>query len=203
MLEKAMANLIKNGFQARYVENAAEATAMVLGKITPGASVGVGGSITIRQLNLIEILRQQGHKVYDHWQEGLSPDEIREMQWHNLTSQVFLASTNAITADGKLVNTDNTGNRVAAMIFGPQQVIVVAGKNKIVADVDAALQKIKEKVTQLVARRRQENTACAATGICEDCDGPHRLCRATTILERKTMGVGTFSVIIVGEPLGY
>ncbi len=203
MLAKAMKNLVKNGFQASFAENAAAAKAMVLAMITPGAAVGVGGSVTIRQLHLIETLRRQGHEVYDHWQEGLSPEEIREIKLHHVTSPFFLTSTNAITQDGKLVNIDNTGNRVAAMIFGPQQVIVVAGKHKIVADVDQALQRIKEIVTPLVARRRRDNTPCAVTGKCEDCDSPHRLCRATTILERKTMGVGTFSVIIVGEDLGY
>ncbi|MGD0218073.1 MAG: lactate utilization protein [Desulfobaccales bacterium] len=203
MLELAMANLIKNGFQARYVETGADAKALVLGMISPGAAVGVGGSVTIRQLHLIETLRQQGHEVYDHWQEGLSPGEIREIKLHHITSPFFLTSTNAITLDGKLVNIDNTGNRVAAMIFGPQQVIVVAGKHKIVADVDEALRRIKDTVTPLVARRRGDNTPCAVTGKCEDCDSPHRLCRATTILERKTKGVGTFSVIIVGESLGY
>ncbi len=203
MLAIAMKNLIKNGFQARYVETGANAKALVLGMIPPGAPVGIGGSVTIRQLNFIETLRRQGHEVYDHWQEGLSPEEIREIKLHHVTSPVFLTSTNAITQDGKLVNIDNTGNRVAAMIFGPQQVVVVAGKQKIVADVDEALRRIKEIVTPLVAQRWRYNTPCAVTGKCEDCDSPHRLCRATTILERKTMGVGTFSVIIVGEALGY
>ncbi len=202
MLAIALKNLIKNGFQAQYVETGAEAKALVLGMIPPGAPVGIGGSVTIRQLNFIETLRQQGHAVYDHWQEGLSPEEIREVQLHHVTSPFFLTSTNAITQDGKLVNIDNTGNRVAAMILGPQQVIVVASKQKIVADVDAALKRIKEEVTPLVARRLRYNTPCAVTGTCEDCDSPHRLCRATCVLERKTRGVRAFSVIIVGEALG-
>jgi L-lactate utilization protein LutB len=202
MLAKTMKNLSKNGFKASFVESAAAAKAMVLGMIPPGAPVGIGGSVTIRELHLIESLRQQGHEVYDHWQEGLSPEEIREIKEHHVTSPVFLTSTNAITQDGKLVNIDNTGNRVAAMIFGPQQVIVVAGKHKIVADVDAALLRARDTVAPLVARRLGVNTPCAVTGKCDDCDSPHRLCRVTTILERKTMGVGTFSVIIVGEALG-
>ncbi len=202
MLAIAMKNLIKNGFQARFVETGAEAKALVLGMIPPGAPVGIGGSVTIRQLNFIETLRQQGHAVYDHWQEGLSPEEIREVQLHHVISPFFLTSTNAMTQDGKLVNIDNTGNRVAAMIFGPQQVIVVASKQKIVADVDAALKRIREEVTPLVSRRLRYNTPCAVTGTCEDCDSPHRLCRATCVLERKTRGVGAFSVIIVGEALG-
>lgn len=203
MLAETMANLVKNGFQASFAETAVAAKAMVLGMIPPGTPVGVGGSVTIRQLWLIEALRQRGHEVYDHWQAGLSPEEIREIKLHHLTSPFFLTSSNAITQDGKLVNIDNTGNRVAAMIFGPQHVIVVAGKNKIVANVDEALKRIKEEVAPINAQRRQDRTPCAVTGKCEDCASPHRLCRVTAILERKTKGVGVFSVIIVGETLGY
>ncbi len=203
MLAEVMANLNKHGFQASFAETAAAAKAMVFGMIPPGVPVGIGGSITIRQLHLIEILRQQGHEVYDHWQPGLSPEEIREIKLHHITLPVFLTSTNAITQDGKLVNIDNTGNRVAAMVFGPQHVVVVAGKNKIVANVDEALKRIKEKVAPATAQRRQDQTPCAVTGKCEDCQSPHRICRVTSILERKTKGIGIFSVIIVGETLGY
>ncbi len=200
---EVIANLIQNGFQAGFAETAASAREMVLGMISPGAPVGVGGSVTIRQLNLIETLRARGHEVYDHWKEGLSPEEIRETKLRHITSPFFLTSTNALTRDGKLVNIDNTGNRVAAMAFGPEHVIVVAGKNKIVAGLDEALDRIKTKVAPVNASRRQDKTPCAATGKCQDCKSPGRICRVTTILERKTKGVGTFSVIIVGETLGY
>jgi hypothetical protein len=141
--------------------------------------------------------------VHDIWQEGLSPKETKEIMFKHFTATSFLTSTNTITQDGKLVNIDNTGNRVAAMIFGPQHVIVVAGKNKIVANVDEALQRIKESAAPVNAQRRQDKTPCAVTGKCEDCTSPHRICRVTTVLERKTRGVGAFSVIIVGETLGY
>ncbi|MHB8068874.1 MAG: lactate utilization protein [Desulfobaccales bacterium] len=203
MLAEVMANLNKNGFQASLAETAVDAKEMVLGLIPPGAAVGVGGSVTIRQLHLIETLCGQGHEVHDHWQQGLSPEEIREIKLRQIASPVFLTSTNALTRDGKLVNIDNTGNRVAAMIFGPQHVIVVAGINKIVANLEEALRRIKEKVAPVNTRRRQDQTPCAVTGKCEDCHSPHRLCRVTTILERKTRGVGTFSVIMVKEDLGY
>lgn len=196
-------NLTRNGFQACFVETAAEARETVLRMVPLGAPVGVGGSVTIRQLNLIETLRGQGHEVYDHWQEGLSPDEIRAVKLKHITSPVFLTSTNAITQDGRLVNIDNTGNRVAAMVFGPEQVIVVAGQNKIVAGLDEALERIKTKVAPVNTQRRGDKTPCAVTGQCQDCHSPDRICRVTAILERKTKGVGTFSVIIVGETLGY
>ncbi len=203
LVAEVIKNLISNGFQAGFVETAADARDRVLGMIPPGVAVGVGGSVTIRELHLIEVLRERGHRVHDHWQEGLSPQEIKEVKLHHITSPVFLSSTNAITRDGKLVNIDNTGNRVAAMAFGPEHVIVVAGKNKIVASLDEALNRIKTKVAPVNASRRQDKTPCATTGKCQDCKSPGRICRVTTILERKTRGVGTFSVIIVGETLGY
>ena len=203
LVAEVIANLKKNGFQASFAETAAVARDMVLGMVPSGVPVGVGGSVTIRELHLIETLRKRGHKVYDHWQEGLSPEEIRETKLRHITSPVFLSSTNAITLDGRLVNIDNTGNRVAAMIFGPEHVIVVAGKNKIVSGLDEALNRIKTKVAPVNAFRRQDKTPCAATGKCQDCKSPGRICRVTMILERKTRGVGTFSVIIVGETLGY
>lgn len=203
MLDEVIQNLVKNGFQASFAETAAAAGQMVLGMIPPGVPVGVGGSVTIRQMNLIDILRERGHEVYDHWQDGLSRDQIKEIKLHHITSPFFLTSINAITRDGKLVNIDNTGNRVAAMIFGPEHVIAVAGKNKIVSGLEEALHRIKTEVAPVNANRRQDKTPCAVTGKCEDCNSPGRLCRVTTILERKTKGVGTFSVIIVGETLGY
>ena len=195
--------LNKNGFQASFAKTAAEARDMVLELIPPGVAVGIGGSVTIRQLDLIRLLRQQGHEVLDHWQEGLTPEQAKDIKRRHGSSPVFLTSTNAITRDGKLVNTDNTGNRVAAMIFGPAHVIIVAGKNKLVDGLDQALARIKTTVAPENAKRRQDKTPCAKTGECQDCDSPGRLCRATVILEKKTTGVGRFSVIIVDEPLGY
>jgi len=98
---------------------------------------------------------------------------------------------------------DNTGNRVAAMIFGPRHVLVVAGENKIVDDVSAAIKRIKEKVVSKNTSRRGDRTPCAQGEPCQDCNSPDRLCRVTSIIEKKTKGVETLTVIIVGESLGY
>ncbi len=200
---EVIANLSRNGFAALWVETAQAAREQVLGIIPAGAAVGVGGSVTIRELNLLEDLRRRGHPVYDHWQDGLTPEDIRTVKLKQITAPFFLTSTNAVTRDGRLVNIDNTGNRVAAMIFGPEHVIVVAGRNKIVATVDDALARIKSAVAPQNASRRKDKTPCAVTGRCEDCSSPGRLCRVTTILDRKTRGVGTFTVILVGQDLGY
>ena len=105
--------------------------------------------------------------------------------------------------DGKLINIDNTGNRVAAMIFGPEHVNAVVGKNKIVADVHEAVFRTKNHVAPANTKRRNDKTPCAADGKCHDCDSPDRLCRVTSILEKKTRGVAKFTVILVAEELGY
>lgn len=203
MYEDLISNLTGNGFDAQVAGTADEAKSLIMGMIPSGVAVGVGGSMTVRELGLLTALRERGHEVLDHWQEGLSPEEARRVKLGQLTAPVFLTSVNALTKDGVLVNVDNTGNRVAAMIFGPGQVIAVVGRNKIVADVPTALERIKTCVAPLNAMRRKDKTPCAKTGTCEDCRSPGRLCRVTTILERKTRGMEKFTVIIVDQELGY
>lgn len=198
-----LAELRKNGMDATFVPTADEARAKVLEIIPSDVTVGIGGSVTIRQLGLIETLRERGNEVFDHWQSGLSKDERMATARKHVSADYFISSSNALTTDGKLVNTDNTGNRVSALIFGPQHVIVVVGTNKIVDDVEEGLKRIKQKAAPLNSQRRKDNTPCAKGKDCPDCNSPDRLCRVTSIIEKKTKGVGSFSVIIVGEELGY
>jgi L-lactate utilization protein LutB len=199
--QELVKQLKKNGFEAVVAADAAQARAKVLELIPEQSEVGVGGSETIRQLGLIEALRERGCLVFDHWRPGLSRDEVKAIKDRHGASPFFLTSTNALTRDGRLINTDNTGNRVAAMIYGPRQVIVVAGRNKVVENVDQGLERVKW-VAPRNAKRRNDPTPCAKTGQCEDCHAPARLCRVTTILDRKTRGVGRFTVILVDEDLG-
>ncbi len=116
---------------------------------------------------------------------------------------VFLTSSNAITQDGRLVNTDGSGNRVNAMAFGPRKAIVVAGVNKIVPDLERALQRIKEVAVPLNCRRLNSSPPCIQAGKCVDCRVPQRVCRITTIIEWKPPFFSDYLVIIVGETLGY
>jgi len=156
------ADLSRNGFEALCVETAKAARRKVSVIIPPGAAVGVGGTVTIRELNLLEDLRRRGHPVYDYRQDGLTPQEIRAVELKQITAPFFLTSTNAVTRDGRPVNIDNTGNRVAAMIFGPEHVIVVAGRNKIVATVDDALARIQPAVAPQNAFRRKDKAGSDA-----------------------------------------
>lgn len=161
--EKAVSALLKNGFEAIYMPDRASAAGEVLNRVPHESDVGVGGSVTIRDMGLIEALRSSGHTVYDHWESGLSGKDLLKVRKAQLNAGVFITSSNAVTLDGKLVNVDASGNRVAAMIFGPNKVIVVAGVNKIVRDVGDALERIKGIASPKNCHRRNDPTPCAKT----------------------------------------
>ncbi|MBP1715546.1 MAG: hypothetical protein H6Q42_3749 [Deltaproteobacteria bacterium] len=201
-VEKTMANLKKHGIEALYFSNRAEAKEEVLKRIPPRAKVGIGGSITLREIGLLDDLAKRGHEVFDHWKEGLSKEERFEVGRKQQKADIFLTSTNALTLDGKLINVDATGNRVTSMIFGPPKVIVFAGTNKIVKDLSEGLARIKKVVAPRNCQRRKDQTPCAVDLVCHDCQSPGRLCRITTIIERKPFDTD-LTVILVGEELGY
>ena len=201
-LRKVAEALSRNGFKAIYAENREEAARIILESISPTESVGVGGSSTIRELGLIEKLVERGNKVIHHWKKGMSKEEVLEALRGEINSDVFLTSSNAVTMDGKLVNKDMIGNRVAAMIFGPKRVFVVVGVNKIVEDVKEALERIERVAAPLNAKRLGVKTPCVETGYCTDCDSPDRICRVTTIIERRPSRTD-LTVVLVNENLGY
>ncbi|MDI6776209.1 MAG: lactate utilization protein [Syntrophales bacterium] len=199
---KAVEALKKNAFDAIYVSSLEAARTEILNRIPKGAKIGVGGSMTIRQLGVLDTLEKRGHVIYDHWRPGLSEGDILKIRKSHLTCDVFLTSANALTLEGTLVSTDGIGNRVGAMIFGPGRVIVVAGANKIVNDRESAFRRIKEVATPQVVRDMGLELPCAATGFCVDCNAPMRACRVTVILERKPF-LSDIHVLIVGEDLGF
>ena len=157
--------------------------------------------MTLKTLDLPAKIRERGGLVLDH-SEGKTPEERHAIALEEGRSDVFLSSTNAITEKGYLVNCDGNGNRVSAMIFGPRRVMVIAGKNKICADVDEAMDRIVNLAAPPNAKRLNLATPCVETGRCMDCNSPARICRAYTILKRPSLGLD-FTVIIVGENLGF
>jgi len=204
---KCIEALKSNGMEADYLPTAQEAVNDLLSKIPEGASVGVGGSVTIRQLGILDILKKRGNKVFDHWSEGYD-DPRSNVRMSQLTADVFLSSTNAITLDGKLLNTDGTGNRVASMFYGPPSVFIVAGWNKIVANLEEAFRRVKTTAAPMNAARPLSGTGkkqhpCALTGECIECANPKRMCKITVIIEKKPPAATKFSVLLVGETLGY
>ncbi len=199
--EKAAESLAENGFEAQVATDTQDAVRIVLGFISSEDVVGLPGTVTARELGLPGALREQGNEVVEHWVEGTS-EEIRQLRLRQLNSDVLVTGTNAVTLDGKLVNIDGTGNRVAAMIFGPPRVVVVAGANKICHDTDEALARTKRIAGPINALRLQTASPCAKTGYCVDCDSPTSICRITTILDKQP-GQTELLVVLVPEQLGY
>jgi len=200
--QKAVNALEKNGFKALWVEDRIKACEEILKLVPASATIGVGGSMTLREIGVLDLLARRGHTIHDHWKPGLSQEQVLEIRRAHLTSDVFLTSTNALTLEGELVNTDGIGNRICAMTFGPKKVIVAAGVNKIVSDVHAGLRRIKEVASPQAMRESGLPIPCVQTGICTDCDSPMRLCRATMILGRKPMQTD-ITVLVIGEKLGF
>ncbi len=194
--------LRKNGFSAHYAEDKERAKDLVLSLIPPNSSVGIGGSVTIRELQLPQILRERGFKVIEHWIKGLSREESWRVRREEIMADVFLSSVNAITLDGKLIAIDGAGNRVAALAFGPKKVIVVVGINKIVRNVEEGLWRSRNIAALMNAKRLGLSTPCVKEGICRKCSYPTSICRITLILEARP-SFTDFHVVLVGEQLGF
>jgi len=199
-IENTLKALKKNGFKARYFEDSKSAAKTLLEEISVTDKVGIGGSMTIKELGLPDALLQRGNTVYFHWLET-TPEGMDNARRNASTADVYLTSTNALTEKGQLVNIDGTGNRVSAMVFGPKKVYVVCGINKLVDDVDGAIKRIKDNAYKN-ARRLNLKTPCAITEKCNDCDSPQRMCNVTTIIEKKPNKID-IEVMIIGESLGY
>src|SRR4030043_2250234 len=173
--KKAVEKLEAHEFKAIYVKTKEEAFKEIWKYITPKLRIGVGGSVTIRELGILEKLEAQGNTLYNHWKPGLTKENALEIRKLQMTSDLFLSSVNAITLNGELVNIDGVGNRVNSINFGPGKVILVAGYNKIVEDVQEAIKRIKNVAAPLNARRLNIDVPCAKVGKCVDCNSPNRI----------------------------
>ena len=200
IIKNTIESLKKNNFDVKYFENSKEDVQEILEEIKLEEIVGIGGSMTIKELQLDSLLKQRGNTVYWHWLES-TPEDMNKARKSASQSDVYLTSTNALTQDGKLVNTDGTGNRVAAMFYGPKKTIVVCGINKIVENLDSALERI-EMNAYKNARRLKLNTPCAINESCIDCSSPQRMCNITTIIRKKPMQKD-ITVILINEELGF
>ena len=200
--ERVAEALRRNDFDAVYCKSAAEAAEEVLRLVPKNGTVGLGGSWTVKELGVVEKLKARGNTILDHGAPGLENDERVRIRRAQLTADAFLTGSNAVTMDGRLVNTDGSGNRVAAMIFGPGKVIVVAGVNKIVRDVEEAEERIRKTAAPINNKRLNLPNPCVKTGECMDCQGPTRICNVTTILHKRPK-LTEMHVILVGEELGF
>jgi L-lactate utilization protein LutB len=198
----ACAALEKNGFEARYVADGAAALDIILACVKPGMKVAFGGSMSLQAIGAPAKVAQRGAVVLDHNAPGLSPEAKDEIRRQELLSDLFLSSSNAVTLEGDIVNVDANGNRVAALAFGPKKTIVVVGINKIVRDLDEALDRIETYAAPMNNKRLDRPNPCVKTGLCMDCEATTRSCRIYQVLRRRPV-LSDFTVIVVGERLGY
>lgn len=190
----------KRHFEAYYCPDAEQACRQILSMIPREDSVAWGGSMTLQELGIKEALRQRGQRMIDR--DAVPADQKAETMVQALTADTFLMSSNAITKDGQLFNIDGTGNRIAALCFGPKSVIVVAGMNKVVADMDAAYARVRQFVAPVNAKRLNQNTPCAVTGKCADCLSQDCIC-ANMLTTRNSRPAGKIKVVLIGEELGF
>lgn len=200
--KRAVEALKKNNFNADFFSTREELIKRLLELIPEKDIIGVGGSTTVQNLGILEILSKRGNLILDHNKAGLSPEKVLNLRRKQLICDTFMTGSNAITLDGKLVNTDGVGNRVASMIFGPKQVIILAGTNKIVKDEGEGRKRIRTIAAPINNKRLNKPNPCTVTGECMDCQGPTRICNITTILEKRP-SLTPFSVFIINEKLGF
>ena len=200
--EKTVENLKKNGFDALYCQTSQEVFHYIVNEAGQAKSIGFGGSLSIADLKLADKLKGMGKEILNHGAPDLTPEEKLAITRRQLTCDLFLTGSNAVTLSGKLVNIDGNGNRAAAMFFGPLKVIVVVGRNKLVdGSVDDAICRIKSFASPANAKRLGLETPCAATGFCADCNSPQRICRVTTVIDKKPRN-SDIRVLVVNEDMG-
>ncbi len=199
--ERTIKALKKNNFDARFFPKASDALEELWKMIPEGASVGIGGSVTLNQIGFFEAVQKRSIKLLNPFAKGLPAEEADKIRREIFAADFFLCSSNAVTEDGKIYNIDATGNRVAPMIFGPKKVILICGANKIVKDIAEAQKRVQEWVAPMNVKRLGFKPPCGQTGECSDCSSPERICNAYVILAKKPRRTD-FMVLLVGEPLG-
>lgn len=195
-----------NNFEVHVAENIEAARKLVKDEILPktGAkSISWGGSMTFVQSGLYDELKAcSGMEVLDtNYGQGVSPSDMLERRRRALLADLFITGTNAVTETGKLVNLDMTGNRVGAITFGPKNVIILVGRNKVVPDIEDAMLRIKNYAAPANAMRLDKKTPCVKTSFCEECRSPERICNTWTITE-KSFPPNRIKIVLINEDLG-
>ncbi len=197
---KLVENLKRRHFDAYYCQTGEEARELVLSLIPEGDVIGWGGSVTVASLGILDAVKKT-NPVIDR-DAAKTPEERMELMRKALLSDTFLMSANAISEDGQLFNIDGNGNRIAALVFGPKSVIVVAGMNKVVKTVEDAESRVRSIAAPINAQRFDLNTPCSVSGSCADCLSPSSIC-ASMLRTRISKPAGKIKVVLVGESLGF
>jgi hypothetical protein len=205
-LERVRSELESNNFAVWTVADMEEARSVfwndIFARLQP-ASVSFGGSMTVLHSGLYEEIKDRsGLEVVDTYDTSLPLEEFVERRRRALLTDLFLTSSNAVTGDGRLVNLDGLGNRVAALSFGPKHVVLLIGRNKIVTDLEASVDRIREFAAPANAVRLERNTPCTRSMQCEDCSSPERICNVWSITE-KSNPPERIKIVLINRDLGY
>ncbi len=205
-LEDVKGALEKNGFECFLAEDIEHAKTIVLDEILTNLrikSISWGGSMTFVSTGLYDALvAHPDYEVVDTYRKDIGEQEKLDLRRRSLLVDLFFTGTNAITEDGILVNLDMYGNRVAALTFGPKYVVVLSGRNKLVADLDDAMSRIKEYAAPVNAMRLKKSTPCVETSRCQECSSPDRICNTWTITQ-KSFPRGRVKVVLINDDLGF
>ncbi|SEF90044.1 Uncharacterised ACR, YkgG family COG1556 [Caloramator fervidus] len=201
-LERVKQALEKNNYEVYIVDDLDEVKSLLSNLIDKKSTVSFGGSMTLLDGGIIDHLRNLDIELLDRYKEGLTKEEILELHRKSFFADYYITSSNAITEQGYLVNLDGNGNRVAAMIFGPKKVIVIAGYNKIVKDLDEAYERVRNYTAPINSKRLLRKTPCVEVAKCLDCNSDERICNHYLVTYRQNVK-GRGIVILVKKELGF
>jgi len=196
-LKTTIERLSQHGFKVMFIDNQDSAKNVILDLIPKNTIVGIGDSTTIRQIGIIEDLHNRGTNIINPFTGNFR----RDIAVKSLLADIYLTSANAITHDGKIIDIDGAGNRIAGTIFGPEKVILVIGKNKIVKDANEAFQRIKNVIAPQHAKGMGYSLPCTLKGKCVDCESKERICRIEVVIERKPIYT-EIVILLINEDLG-
>lgn len=199
--DRLVKNLQSRHFEAVYCENREQALAQALAWIPEGSTVGWGGARSAQEIGLMDALNAGNYRTIDR-DKTTTPEEREQAARDCLSADVFLTGANGMSLDGQMVNIDGNGNRVAAIIYGPGSVIVVAGMNKVMDTLEEAIKRARTVAAPMNEQRFLGNTPCAVTGICADCKSEGCICNQI-VITRNCRPAGRIKFIIVGEELGF
>ena len=194
-------NMAKRNMEGYYCATSAEAVEKALSLMPEGSSVTWGGSMSIIECGLMDAVKTGKYEIIDR-DLAKTPQEVREMYAKQVMADYYLMSTNALTMNGELVNIDGRANRVACLCWGPQNVIIIAGMNKVATDVEDAIKRARNIAAPANTVRLNRNTPCTQTGKCENCYSPDCIC-SQFVVTRRSGVPNRIKVILVGEELGY
>ena len=202
VIEKTMKSLERNNMKAYYAENRAQVCEIVKGMLFPGAVITAGGSVSLNESGVWDIISDPEYKFFNRLKPGISEEERLEIFRAAIGCDFFFCSSNAVTENGELINVDGNANRVAAYAYGPKHVLLIVGMNKVVKTEVDAMSRARNEAAPINAQRFGIDTPCSKNGTCFDCKSPQCIC-CQILTTRFSRVKGRFQIILVDENLGF